>query len=73
VHFACDDRSLIGTYAPVRVTEALAHSCLGELLAHDAAQEGAHDRPEHDHEHEHEHEHDGAPKPAQHASSVGKS
>jgi tRNA-2-methylthio-N6-dimethylallyladenosine synthase len=69
VHFACDDRSLIGTYAPVRVTEALAHSCLGELLAHDAAQEGAHDRPEH----EHEHEHDGAPKPAQHASSVGKS
>jgi len=54
----------------VRVTEALAHSCLGQLLAHDAAQEGAHDRPEH--EHEHDHGPSGAPKPAQHASSVGK-
>ena len=29
-----------------RVTEALAHSCVGELLAHDAAQEGRADPAE---------------------------
>jgi tRNA-2-methylthio-N6-dimethylallyladenosine synthase len=46
VHFAADDRSLIGQYVPVRVTEALAHSCVGELLPADAAQEGTHDRAE---------------------------
>jgi tRNA-2-methylthio-N6-dimethylallyladenosine synthase len=46
VHFASDDRDLIGQYVPVRVTEALAHSCVGERLADDAAQEGAHDRAE---------------------------
>ena len=40
VHFAATDRELIGQYVPVRVTEALAHSCLGELQAHDAAQAG---------------------------------
>ena len=46
VHFAASDRELIGQYVPVRVTEALAHSCLGELLAHDAAQEGRNDPAE---------------------------
>ncbi|MGC3970448.1 MAG: tRNA (N6-isopentenyl adenosine(37)-C2)-methylthiotransferase MiaB [Pirellulales bacterium] len=46
VHFAASDRELIGQYVPVRVTEALAHSCVGELLAADAAQEGAFDRAE---------------------------
>jgi hypothetical protein len=50
VHFASRDSSLIGQYVPVRVTEALAHSCLGELLAHDA-HEGA---PEAAHEAAHE-------------------
>jgi tRNA-2-methylthio-N6-dimethylallyladenosine synthase len=50
VHFASRDTSLIGQYVPVRVTEALAHSCLGELLAHDA-HEGA---PEAAHEEAHE-------------------
>ncbi len=43
VHFASEDRGLVGQYAPVRVTEALAHSCVGELLAHDAAEAGAGD------------------------------
>ncbi len=46
VHFAATDQDLIGQYMPVRVTEALAHSCVGELLAHDAAQEGRHDPAE---------------------------
>lgn len=46
VHFAASDRDLIGQYVPVRVTEALAHSCVGELLAPDAAQAGAFDRAE---------------------------
>jgi len=46
VHFATEDRSLIGQYVPVRVTEALAHSVVGELLPHDAAQAGAHDPAE---------------------------
>ena len=32
VHFPATDRGLIGEYVPVRVTAALAHSCLGELL-----------------------------------------
>lgn len=40
VHFPAQDRDLIGTYVPVRITQALAHSCLGELLAHDAHQQG---------------------------------
>ncbi len=46
VHFAATDGALVGQYVPVLVTEALAHSCLGELLPPDAAQEGAHDRAE---------------------------
>jgi tRNA-2-methylthio-N6-dimethylallyladenosine synthase len=52
VHFAAADATrlghatLLGQYVPVRVTEALAHSCVGELLPHDAAQEGARDRAE---------------------------
>ncbi len=43
VHFASDDRELIGQYVPVRVTTALAHSCVGDLLAHDAAEASASD------------------------------
>ena len=31
VHFAAEDAALIGTYRPVRVTEALSHSLVGEL------------------------------------------
>ena len=44
VHFDSEDLGLVGEYVPVRVTEALAHSCVGTLLPHDAAEEGAHDR-----------------------------
>ena len=43
VHFDSRDADLIGTYAPVRITEALAHSVVGELLPGDAAQSGPHD------------------------------
>jgi tRNA-2-methylthio-N6-dimethylallyladenosine synthase len=43
VHFPSQDRELIGTYVPVRILAALAHSCVGELQRHDAAQAGAHD------------------------------
>jgi tRNA-2-methylthio-N6-dimethylallyladenosine synthase len=43
VHFACDDSSLVGQYVPVRITQALAHSVVGELLPHTEAQEGAMD------------------------------
>lgn len=46
VHFAASDRELIGQYVPVRVTEALAHSCVGERLADDAAEAGAQDPAE---------------------------
>ena len=46
VHFDSEDHGLVGEYVPVRVTEALAHSCVGTLLPHDAAEEGAHDRAE---------------------------
>lgn len=46
VHFAATDRELIGQYVPVRITEALAHSCVGELLAADAAQAGRMDPAE---------------------------
>lgn len=46
VHFAATDPELIGQYVPVRITEALAHSCVGELMAHDAAQEGRADPAE---------------------------
>lgn len=35
VHFDSRDESLIGTYVPVRVTEAANHSLIGELLALD--------------------------------------
>ncbi|MBL9078655.1 MAG: tRNA (N6-isopentenyl adenosine(37)-C2)-methylthiotransferase MiaB [Planctomycetes bacterium] len=43
VHFAASDTALVGTYVPVRVTEALAHSVVGELLPADAAEASAHD------------------------------
>jgi tRNA-2-methylthio-N6-dimethylallyladenosine synthase len=43
VHFAASDREIVGQYVPVRITEALAHSVVGEMLAADAAQAGAHD------------------------------
>ena len=46
VHFGASDRELIGQYVPVRVTEALAHSCVGERLADDAAEAGAQDPAE---------------------------
>ncbi|MCC7061623.1 MAG: tRNA (N6-isopentenyl adenosine(37)-C2)-methylthiotransferase MiaB [Planctomycetes bacterium] len=46
VHFASQDMDLVGQYVPVLVTEALAHSVVGDLLATTAAQEGAHDRSE---------------------------
>jgi tRNA-2-methylthio-N6-dimethylallyladenosine synthase len=32
VHFESDDRELVGQYASVRITEALAHSVVGELV-----------------------------------------
>jgi tRNA-2-methylthio-N6-dimethylallyladenosine synthase len=44
VHFASDDSDLVGQYVPVRITQALAHSLVGDLLPHTEAQEGA--RPE---------------------------
>lgn len=43
IHFASTDKQLVGQYVPVTVTEALAHSCVGDLQGHDAAEEGAHD------------------------------
>lgn len=43
IHFASTDKQLVGQYVPVTVTEALAHSCVGDLQDHDAAEEGAHD------------------------------
>ncbi len=46
VHFAATDRDLIGRYVPVRVTEALSHSVVGELLPENAAEAGAHDPAE---------------------------
>ncbi len=46
VHFASQDMDLVGQYVPVLVTEALAHSVVGDLLATTAAQGGAHDRSE---------------------------
>jgi len=49
VHFAAVDADLFGQYVPVRVTEALAHSVVGELQPLTAAQEGAHDRAEASH------------------------
>jgi tRNA-2-methylthio-N6-dimethylallyladenosine synthase len=48
VHFESGDRELFGQYVPVRVTEALAHSCVGELLPHDAAEQSRHDLGAHD-------------------------
>ncbi|MAD33176.1 MAG: tRNA (N6-isopentenyl adenosine(37)-C2)-methylthiotransferase MiaB [Planctomycetes bacterium] len=44
VHFESDDAGLVGQYVPVRVREALSHSCVGDLLAQDAAEESARDR-----------------------------
>jgi len=41
VHFACNDSDLVGQYVPVRITQALAHSLVGELLPYTEAQEGA--------------------------------
>ncbi|MBK8098478.1 MAG: tRNA (N6-isopentenyl adenosine(37)-C2)-methylthiotransferase MiaB [Planctomycetes bacterium] len=46
VHFTSTDAELIGRYVPVRVTQALAHSVVGDLLADSEGQEGAHDRAE---------------------------
>jgi len=43
VHFEADDQDLVGQYVPVTISEALAHSCVGELQAHDVAEQGAHD------------------------------
>lgn len=45
VHFAGDD-DLIGQYVPVRITEALAHSVVGEALAANAAEAGRMDPDE---------------------------
>lgn len=51
VHFASTDQDLVGQYVPVTVTEALAHSCVGDLQAHDANEESAHDvGHQHDHD-----------------------
>ncbi len=44
VHFDSDDAGLVGQYVPVLVTEALAHSCVGAMQAHDAAEESASER-----------------------------
>jgi tRNA-2-methylthio-N6-dimethylallyladenosine synthase len=41
VHFASNASDLVGQYVPVRITQALAHSLVGELLPHTEAQEGA--------------------------------
>jgi tRNA-2-methylthio-N6-dimethylallyladenosine synthase len=38
VHFDATDRDLIGRYLPVRITAALGHSLLGEVLAEDHAE-----------------------------------
>jgi tRNA-2-methylthio-N6-dimethylallyladenosine synthase len=46
VHFPAADPGLIGSYVPVRITQALAHSVVGELLPETAAQEGPRDRAE---------------------------
>ena len=43
VHFAASEADLVGQYMPVRVTEALAHSVVGEMLSGTEAQEGAFD------------------------------
>lgn len=43
VHFASDDLGLVGTYVPVRIREALAHSVVGEALDATAAEASAHD------------------------------
>ncbi|MGK0154231.1 MAG: tRNA-2-methylthio-N6-dimethylallyladenosine synthase [Neolewinella sp.] len=44
VHFESCDQDLYGQYVPVKVTEALAHSCVGELLAHGSAEMSAADQ-----------------------------
>lgn len=46
VHFDSRDANLVGQYVPVRVTAALGHSLIGDRLADDAAEAGAHDRVE---------------------------
>ena len=38
VHFAASDHTLVGRYVPVRITEAFAHSTVGDLLAEDEAE-----------------------------------
>ena len=48
VHFESSDQGLYGQYVPVKVTEALAHSCLGDLLAHDAAEMSSADQASND-------------------------
>ena len=44
VHFAASNTDLFGQYVPIKVTEALAHSCVGELLPYDAAQMSSSDK-----------------------------
>ncbi|MCC7399407.1 MAG: tRNA (N6-isopentenyl adenosine(37)-C2)-methylthiotransferase MiaB [Planctomycetes bacterium] len=46
VHFDSRDAGVVGQYVPVRITAALGHSLVGERLADDAAEAGAHDRVE---------------------------
>jgi tRNA-2-methylthio-N6-dimethylallyladenosine synthase len=46
VHFDAADAELVGRYVPVRITAALAHSVVGELLPETAAQAGARDPAE---------------------------
>jgi tRNA-2-methylthio-N6-dimethylallyladenosine synthase len=43
VHFTAADAELHGTYVPVRITEALSHSVLGELRGADEAETSRHD------------------------------
>ena len=47
VHFAGDGEDLTGRYVPVRMTQALGHSLVGERLRETDAQEGASDPAEH--------------------------
>lgn len=46
VHFAASDPDLVGRYVPVKVTAALAHSVVGELLPENAAEASPFDRAE---------------------------
>ncbi|MCB9885133.1 MAG: tRNA (N6-isopentenyl adenosine(37)-C2)-methylthiotransferase MiaB [Planctomycetes bacterium] len=54
VHFASDDLSLVGQYVPVRVTEALAHSLVGDQLHDSEGQFGSRDEGARVHEESHQ-------------------